>query len=76
MLVLTRKEQETILIGNDIQVTVMEVKDGQVRLGIKAPKDVTIYRKELYEAIQKENKEAAGVRALEKLENIFPQMKK
>jgi len=54
MLVLTRKKNETIVIGNEILVHVIEIRGDQVRLGIEAPKEVSIYRKEVYEAIKRE----------------------
>ena len=60
MLVLTRKEGESITIGDHIELTVLEVKGDQIKLGIKAPKEIDIHRKEIYEAIQKENKNALG----------------
>ena len=60
MLVLTRKKNESIMIGNDIKITVVEVDGGQIRLGIDAPKDVDIYREEIYQEIAAENKEAAN----------------
>ena len=59
MLVLTRKVGEGIVIGDDIRITVVEVKGGGIRLGIEAPAEKKIYRQELYERIGKENKEAA-----------------
>ena len=55
MLVLTRKVGEQINIGDDIVVTIIEVSKGNVRLGIKAPKQVSIHRHEIYEKIQQEN---------------------
>ena len=61
MLVLQRKKNESIVIGDDIVITIVEVRDGKVRLGIEAPKDVAVHRREVYEAIkratQKENAE-------------------
>lgn len=59
MLVLSRKINETILIGDDIEIVVVAVAGDNVRLGIRAPKDVKILRSEVYEDIQKQNKEAA-----------------
>ncbi len=53
MLILTRKTKETLVINDDIEVTIMKINGKQVRLGIKAPDDVTIYRKELIEKIDK-----------------------
>lgn len=58
MLVITRKKGESILIGNDIEVTVVKLDDGSVKLAIDAPKSVTILRKELYKEVQQENKNA------------------
>lgn len=62
MLVLTRKLHQSIVIGDGIEVVVLEVRGEQVRLGIKAPKDVAVHRKEIYEQIQQENKSASEVR--------------
>lgn len=59
MLVLTRKNGETIKIGDDIEITILSSKNDQVKIGIKAPKNVEILRKELYEEIQSENKQAS-----------------
>lgn len=59
MLALTRKVGDSIMIGNDIEITVLEVKGEQVRIGINAPKEVSIFRKEIYLQIQEANKEAA-----------------
>ena len=55
MLVLTRKSDESINIGDDITITIVEIKGNSVRLGIKAPDKLKIYRKELYDRIKKEN---------------------
>lgn len=60
MLVLTRKKNESIIIGDNIEVCVIEVSGDQVRLGIKAPKSVTVHRKEVYSEILEENKKAAS----------------
>lgn len=62
MLVLTRKVHQSIVIGDEIEVVVLEVRGEQVRLGIRAPKNVTVHRKEIYDQIQEENKEASEVR--------------
>jgi carbon storage regulator len=56
MLVLSRKTDEKILIGDDIFVTVIEIRGDKVRLGIQAPSDVTVHREEVYEAIQREKR--------------------
>jgi carbon storage regulator len=76
MLILARKEQETVMLGSDIKITVLEVKDGQVRLGIEAPKEVVIYRKEIYDAIQAENKLAVAAKPVNILGEILAEMKK
>ena len=57
MLALCRKENEAIVIGNDIEVTILEVKGDQVKIGISAPTSVPVYRKELYLQIKETNKE-------------------
>lgn len=62
MLVLTRKVHQSIVIGDDVEVVVLEVRGEQVRLGIRAPKDVTVHRKEIYDQIRQENVQAAEVR--------------
>ena len=59
MLILTRKSGETIRIGDDIAVSVVEIRGNQVRLGISAPRHVTVHRQEVYELIQQQNIEAA-----------------
>jgi carbon storage regulator len=61
LLILTRKVGESIAIGDDIQVSVVEIKGTQVKLGIRAPKDVTVHREEIYLKIQEENRRAAQV---------------
>jgi len=58
MLALSRKNNESIMIGNDIEVTILDIRNDQVKIGIRAPKDVGIYRKEIYLQIQEENKQA------------------
>ncbi|HPT78058.1 MAG TPA: carbon storage regulator CsrA [Candidatus Atribacteria bacterium] len=59
MLVVTRRQDEGIVINGDIRVVVLGVEDGKVRLGIEAPKSVKVYRDEIYEAVKQENKQAA-----------------
>jgi carbon storage regulator len=59
MLVLTRRANQSIVIGNDIVVTVLEVRGDQVRLGIRAPRHVTVNREEVHAAIEAENRQAA-----------------
>lgn len=58
MLVLTRRRNESIVINDNVEITIIEVQNDQVRIGITAPKDVSIYRKELYVQIKEENKKA------------------
>ena len=62
MLVLSRQRDQTVMIGDDIEVTVVDVRGDKVRLGINAPKHVAVHRKEVYEAIRRENQAAARVR--------------
>jgi len=63
MLILTRKLGERITIGDDISVTLLEIKGSQVRLGIEAPKGIGIYRQEIYERIRQQNLRASEVTA-------------
>lgn len=60
MLALSRKVNESIIVNNDIEIVILEVKGDQVKLGINAPKSVPIYRKELYVQIEEANKEATN----------------
>jgi carbon storage regulator len=62
MLVLSRQRDETIMIGDDIEVTVVDIRGDKVRLGITAPKEISVHRKEVYDAIRRENREAARVK--------------
>ena len=71
MLALTRKKGESIVINNNIEISVLEIRGDQIKIGISAPKDVPIYRKEVYLQIQAETKEAMNVEGLEALENLF-----
>ncbi|MDR3211021.1 MAG: carbon storage regulator CsrA [Planctomycetota bacterium] len=59
MLVLSRRKDEIIMIGDDIEITIVDVRGDTVRLGIQAPREVSVYRKEIYDAIQAENIAAA-----------------
>ena len=59
MLVLTRKPYQSIMVGSDIEITVLEVRGEQVRLGIRAPRTVTVHRKEVFEQIRLENQNAS-----------------
>jgi carbon storage regulator len=78
MLILTRKLNETIMIGDKIEISVVEIKGDHVKLGIEAPKNVKVYRQEVYAAIQKENIEAAQAKPeiLPQLDNLIDGAKK
>lgn len=71
MLALSRKRNEAIVINNNIEVTILEVKGEQVKIGITAPKEVPIYRKEVYEQIQNANQEAVSAEGMEALKNLL-----
>lgn len=71
MLALSRKKDEAIVIDNNIEITILEVKGEHVKLGIKAPKSVPVYRKEVYLQIQASNKEATEVVDLKALKNLL-----
>jgi len=72
MLVLTRKRDESIMIGDDIEVKILELKENQVKLGIAAPRTVAVHRREVYLAIQTENAEAASAGQAENVCNLIP----
>ena len=61
MLVLSRKKNESIIINDHITITVVEIRGDKVRLGIEAPKDVTVHRREVYEAIQQQVRQREGM---------------
>ena len=71
MLALTRKKGESLVINNNIEVTILEIRGDQIKLGISAPRDVSIYRKEVYLQIQEENKEALETNNAEALKKLF-----
>ena len=70
MLALSRKKNEALIINNNIEITILEVKGDQVKIGITAPKEVPIYRKEVYVQIQEANKAETDVSGLEALKNL------
>ncbi len=71
MLALSRKKDEAIIIDNNIEITVLDVKGDCVKIGITAPKSIPVYRKEVYLQIQESNKEAANVGTSESLKNLL-----
>ncbi len=71
MLALSRKKGEALVINNNIEITVLEVKGEQVKLGITAPKEVPVYRKEVYVQIQESTKEAVATASLDALKQLF-----
>ena len=77
MLVLSRKKNESIMIGDDIEIVVIEIKGDQIKLGVKAPRNVTVHRAEVYEEIRAENRKAATTpKQLTGLGSLFSQFKK
>jgi len=62
MLVLSRQRDETIMIGDDIEITVVDIRGDKVRLGISAPTRIAVHRKEVYEAIRRENEQASRLK--------------
>ncbi len=71
MLALSRKKNEALVINNNIEITVLEIKGEQVKLGISAPKEVPVYRKEVYVQIQEANREAVNTDGMEALKNLL-----
>ncbi|MEY8236019.1 carbon storage regulator CsrA [Lachnospiraceae bacterium 66-29] len=71
MLALTRKKGESIIVDNDIEISILELRGDQVKIGITAPKEVPIYRKEVYIQIQKENQAAVNLENVNVLKNIL-----
>ena len=71
MLALSRKKNEAIIINNNIEITILEIKGEQVKIGVSAPKEVPIYRKEVYIQIQEANREATEIDGLEALKNLL-----
>lgn len=71
MLALSRKKNEALVINNNIEITILEVKGDQVKIGISAPKEVPVYRKEVYLQIQEANKEATAVEGMDALKALL-----
>ncbi len=71
MLALSRKKNEAIIINNNIEITILEVKGDQVKLGIAAPKEVPVYRKEVYMQIQDANKESVNAEGMAAFIDMF-----
>ena len=71
MLALSRKKNEAIVINNNVEITVLEVRGEQVKLGISAPKEVPVYRKEVYLQIQEANKEVVSTLDLESIKKLM-----
>ena len=71
MLALSRKKDEAIIINDNIEVKILEIKGDQIKIGVSAPKSVPIYRKEVFTQIQEANKEASQSVDMEKLKMLF-----
>lgn len=71
MLALSRKKNEALVINNNIEITILEIKGEQVKIGISAPKEVPVYRKEVYLQIQEANKAAVSVEGMEALKDFL-----
>lgn len=71
MLALSRKKNESIIINNDIEITILDIKGDQVKIGITAPKSVPVYRKEVYLQIQDSNRAASRADGMEALKNLL-----
>jgi carbon storage regulator len=78
MLVLARRTNESIIINDNVEIVVIEIRRDQVKIGVRAPKEVPVYRKEVYEEIQAENIQAAsaGATSLDGLSDILARKKK
>ena len=72
MLVLSRQRDETIMIGDDIEITIVDIRGDKVRVGINAPKHISVHRKEVYDAIQQENRRAAKIKPEDISDAVVP----
>ena len=71
MLALSRKKNEALVINNNVEVTILDIKGDQVKVGITAPKEVPVYRKEVYLQIQEANKDASKSANVDALKDLF-----
>lgn len=71
MLALTRRKGEALIINNNVEIDILEIRGDQVKIGISAPKEVPIYRKEVYLQIQNENKQAINTEGMDALKKLF-----
>ncbi len=71
MLALSRKKNEAIIVNNNIEITVLEIRGDQVKLGIAAPKEIPIYRKEVYVQIQQENQASTDISNMDELKKLI-----
>lgn len=71
MLALSRKKNEALVVNNNIEITILDIRGDQVKIGISAPKEVPVYRKEVYMQIQEANKEAMSAENLNALKDLF-----
>ncbi len=76
MLILARKLNESIMIGDDVEIVVVEIKGDQVKLGIRAPRNVTVHRTEVYREIREQNTRAAKTPTPESLDSLASLLKK
>jgi carbon storage regulator len=75
MLVLSRQRDESIIIGDNVQITIVDIRGDKVRLGIVAPTEISVHRKEVYDAIQRENQDASSVTTEEFAKAVSPSRK-
>lgn len=71
MLALTRRKGEALIINNNVEIDILEIRGDQVKIGISAPKEVPIYRKEVYLQIQNENKQAINTEGMDAIKKLF-----
>ena len=71
MLTLSRKKNESVVINNNIEITVFDIKGDQIKIGIAAPKEIPIYRKEIYLQIQESNKNSMEIEGMDVLKNLL-----